>query len=91
MTVIVYAGLIYYQLIVPYLGATISEKIISPLSRVLGKVFSYLLVQIGAGLVVAAALVTFIAIDSKGREKRISTLKLLIYYIKVLKFCNLLC
>ena len=76
LTIIVYAGLVYYQLIVPYLGETIS-RLLAPLLRALTKVFSYLIVQIGSGLVIIAALVTFIAIDSKGMKKHVKTLSTL--------------
>ena len=69
MTAIVYAGLIYYKLIIPYLGAAMTKKFISPLSRILDKMFSYVIVQIVFGLAIIAALVTFIAVDSKGKNK----------------------
>ena len=67
LTVIVYTGLVYYKIIVPLFGETISKYIISPLSKVFSKVFSYMIVQIVFGLAIIAGLVTFIAIDSKGK------------------------
>ena len=66
LTAIVYAGLIYYNIIIPYFGKFISKRITSPLSSMFNKVFSYMAAQILAGLAIVAALVTFVAIDSKG-------------------------
>ena len=66
LTTIVYTGLIYYQIIVPLFGSFISNYIVSPLSRVGNKIFSYWIAQALFCLAIIAALVTFIAIDSKG-------------------------
>ena len=66
LTSIVYAGIMYYHIVIPCFGKFISMRIVSPLSTVFNKVFSYVATQILAGILVIAALVTFIAIDSKG-------------------------
>ena len=66
LTIIVYTGLIYYQIVLPLFGTFLSTWFVLPLSRVGNKIFSYWIVQVLAGLAIIAALVTFIAIDSKG-------------------------
>ena len=68
LTVIVYTGLVYYKIIVPLVGETMSKHLFEPLSKAGGKLFSYVVVQIVFGLAIVAALVTFIAIDAKGAE-----------------------
>ena len=69
LTVIVYTGLVYYNIIVPLLGDTLSKFVIQPISRALVQIFSYVIAQILVGLGIIAALVTFIAIDSKGTSR----------------------
>ena len=62
----VYTGIFYYKIIVPYFGEALSKYLIGPLSSAWDKVFSYTIAQIVVGLAIIAALVTFVAIDSKG-------------------------
>ena len=59
-----YTGLIYYKIIVPYFGKTLSKYFIDPISSVWNKVFSYTIAQIIAGLAILAALIAFIATDA---------------------------
>ena len=67
LTIMAYAGLFYYKIVIPYFGDTIAKYLINPLSSVWNKVFSYVIAQIIAGLAAFAALITFIVIDSKGK------------------------
>ena len=80
LTGIVYLGLIYYKVFIPYLGKTFDMYVISPLSRVFGKIYSYWIAQVVTCLVIVAALVTFIAIDSKGTKY--SAITEILFYIK---------
>ena len=50
----------------PYFGAQIYRTFVRPLSRLFNKIFSYWFAQIIACLVIIAAIVTFIVIDSEG-------------------------
>ena len=79
LTVIVYVGLVYYNILVPLLGETISKHLVGPLSKAWGKMFSYVIVQVVFGLAIIAALVTFIAIDAKGAECAVTQ----IYHLKI--------
>ena len=56
--------MIYYKIIVPYFGKTLSKYFIDPISSVWNKVFSYTIAQIIAGLAILAALIAFIATDA---------------------------
>ena len=66
LTIMVYTGIFYYKIIVPYFGGSLSKYLIGPLSSIWNKVFSYTIAQVAVGLAIIAALVTFVAIDSKG-------------------------
>ena len=66
LTIMVYTGIFYYKIIVPYFGGALSKYLIGPLSSIWNKVFSYTIAQVVVGLAIIAALVTFVAIDSKG-------------------------
>ena len=80
LTSIVYAGLIYYNIIIPYFGKFISKRITSPISSMFNWVFSYMAAQILAGLAIIAGLVTFVAIDSRGTYQ-FTTFDFMIYRI----------
>merc|ERR1712226_348407 len=74
LTIMVYTGIFYYKIIVPYFGEALSKYLIGPLSSVWDKVFSYTIAQIVVGLAIIAALVTFVAIDSKDEPERLYSL-----------------
>ena len=61
-------------IVVPFFGHWISRYVISPIARLVNKIFAYKFVSFIASLLVLAAIITFLVIDSAEETERLISL-----------------
>ena len=74
LTVLVYAGLVYYQIVVRFFGSFINKTVLTPLTRAADRLFSVWWVSGLAYLLVTAGLVAFLVYDSWEELERLVSL-----------------
>lgn len=74
ITVITYAGLIYYQIIKRFFGRWLDDKLVKPAVKAVDRVFSRKFAEVVLGLIVVAGISAFVIIDSLGDVQRLVSL-----------------
>lgn len=74
LTVIAAINILYFQIVKPYLGKTISRLVIKPAAKIVNQAFSHTTVVVVFTLVVFGGLLTFLIIDAWDEIRRLQSL-----------------
>lgn len=74
LTCAVFVGLVYFQLIKRYFGATINKSVLQPTYRVLTRLLSIRVIKFPVIFVILALVVLFLVFDTKGERERLISL-----------------
>ncbi|EFX87746.1 hypothetical protein DAPPUDRAFT_22032, partial [Daphnia pulex] len=71
ITVITYVSLFYFQVVKKFWGKSIDRAVLKPIGAHFDRIWKFRLVQYGVYLVIVAALITFLVIDTKDERYRL--------------------
>lgn len=82
LTVLGYVGLFYFQIVKKFWGESIDRNVLQPIDRTFDRVWEYRVVQYGVYLVIIAALIVFLVIDTANERYRlVSFLGLIVFLL----------